>query len=180
MKADQRCSFQAIGGERRLRFAQWYLLPPDTLLQGHGGHTFLFLLTSVHLLEPRRPRDLQKWHQGRAEQPRNNRDLVLVIFRIPRDRKAMDLQVPPASSFLSKSPWLPPPPTPHPVPRDASGHPLPSSGVYPTNLIYFYSSVQFSHSVVSNSLRPHGLQHTKPPCPSPTPGVHPNSCPLSQ
>ena len=41
-------------------------------------------------------------------------------------------------------------------------------------------SVQFSHSVVSNSLRPHGLQHTKPPCPSPTPGVYSNSCPLSR
>ena len=34
------------------------------------------------------------------------------------------------------------------------------------------SSVQFSHSVVSDSLRPHELQHTRPPCPSPTPGVH--------
>ena len=42
------------------------------------------------------------------------------------------------------------------------------------------SSVQFSCSVMSNSLRPHGLQHTRPPCPSPTPGVYPNSCPLSQ
>ena len=40
-------------------------------------------------------------------------------------------------------------------------------------------SVQFSHSVISDSLRPHGLQHAKPPCPSPTPGVYPNSCPLS-
>ena len=35
------------------------------------------------------------------------------------------------------------------------------------------------HSVVSNSLRPHGLQHARPPCPSPTPRVYPNSCPLS-
>ena len=34
------------------------------------------------------------------------------------------------------------------------------------------SSVQFSRSVVSNSLRPHELQHARPPCPSPTPGVH--------
>ena len=41
-------------------------------------------------------------------------------------------------------------------------------------------SVQFSHSVVSDSLWPHGLQHARPPCPSPTPGVHPNPCPLSQ
>ena len=39
---------------------------------------------------------------------------------------------------------------------------------------------QFSHSVVSNSLRPHGLQHSRPPCPSPTPGVYSNACPLSQ
>ena len=37
------------------------------------------------------------------------------------------------------------------------------------------SSVQFSHSVVSNSLRPHESQHTRPPCPSPTPGVPSNS-----
>ena len=43
-----------------------------------------------------------------------------------------------------------------------------------------FSSVQFSRSVVSNSLRPHELQHARPPCPSPTPGVYPNSCPLSR
>ena len=41
-------------------------------------------------------------------------------------------------------------------------------------------SVQFSCSVVSNSLQPHGLQHTRPPCPLPTSGVYSNSCPLSQ
>ena len=41
-------------------------------------------------------------------------------------------------------------------------------------------SVQFNLSVVSDSLRPHGLQHTRPPCPSPTPGVSSNSCPLSR
>ena len=39
---------------------------------------------------------------------------------------------------------------------------------------------QFSHSVMSNSLRPLELQYTSTPCPSPTPRVHPNSCPLSQ
>ena len=43
-----------------------------------------------------------------------------------------------------------------------------------------YISVQFSCSVVANSFRPHGLQHTRPPCPSPTPGVYSNSCPLSR
>ena len=42
-----------------------------------------------------------------------------------------------------------------------------------------FSSGQFSHSVVSNSLWPHGLPHTRPPCPSPTPGVYSNKCPLS-
>ena len=42
------------------------------------------------------------------------------------------------------------------------------------------SSVQFSRSVVSDSLQPHGLQHTRSPCPSPTPGVNTNSCPLSR
>ena len=41
-------------------------------------------------------------------------------------------------------------------------------------------SVQFSHSVVSDSLRPHELQHARPPCPSPTPGVHSDSRPSSQ
>ena len=42
------------------------------------------------------------------------------------------------------------------------------------------TSVQFSRSVVSNSLWPHELQHARPLCPSPTPGVHPDSCPSSQ
>ena len=43
-----------------------------------------------------------------------------------------------------------------------------------------FSSVQFSRSVVSDSLWPHEPQHARPPCPSPTPGVHPNPCPLSR
>ena len=41
-------------------------------------------------------------------------------------------------------------------------------------------TVQFSRSVVSDCLRPHELQHARPPCPSSTPGVHPNSCASSQ
>jgi len=40
--------------------------------------------------------------------------------------------------------------------------------------------IQFSSSVMSDSLRHHGLQHARPPCPSPTPGVYSNACPLSQ
>ena len=48
------------------------------------------------------------------------------------------------------------------------------------NLYFSNNSVQFSRSVVSDSLWPHELQHTRPPCPSPTPGVHPNACPSSR
>ena len=44
---------------------------------------------------------------------------------------------------------------------------------------HVYVSVQFSCSVMSNSLWPHGLQHIRPPCPSPTPRVYSNSCPSS-
>ena len=47
-------------------------------------------------------------------------------------------------------------------------------------LLSQFSSVQFNHSVMSDSLRPHELQHARPPCPSPTPGVHPNLCALSR
>ena len=42
-----------------------------------------------------------------------------------------------------------------------------------------FSSVQFSRSVMSDSLQPHELQRARPPCPSPTPWAYPNSCPLS-
>ena len=47
-------------------------------------------------------------------------------------------------------------------------------------LTYMQGSVQFSRSVVSDSLRPHESQHARPPCLSPAPGVHSDSCPLSQ
>ena len=47
------------------------------------------------------------------------------------------------------------------------------------NRLFQLSSIQFSHSVVSDSLRSHESQHARPPCPSPTPGVYSNSCPLS-
>ena len=51
-----------------------------------------------------------------------------------------------------------------------------------TQLTDIYISVQFSsvHSVVSNSLQPHGPHHARPPCPSPTARVYPNPCPLSR
>ena len=56
---------------------------------------------------------------------------------------------------------------------------LPQDGVMAC-LLAFPASVQFSCSVLFNSLRPHGLQHTRLPCPSPTPGAYSNSCPLSR
>ena len=64
---------------------------------------------------------------------------------------------------------------------------FPTQGLNPSLLhcrrIFYqlsHSSVQFSRSVVSDSLRPHEPQHARPPCPSPTLRVHPNSCPLSR
>ena len=51
---------------------------------------------------------------------------------------------------------------------------------WPFIYICSVSSVQFSHSVMFNSLWPHESQHTRPPCPSPTPRVYPNLCPLSR
>ena len=59
----------------------------------------------------------------------------------------------------------------------------PSADEWIRKLWYIYTmeySVQFSHSVVSDSLRSHESQHARPPCPSPTPGVHSDSCPSSQ
>ena len=76
------------------------------------------------------------------------------------------------------------------------GHCTARASMIPTFLLFFFFffmplwsliacpfqaplySVQFSQSVVSHSLWPHEPQHTRPPCPSPTPGVYPNSCPL--
>ena len=46
--------------------------------------------------------------------------------------------------------------------------------------LFYLKFSQFSCSVVSDSLRPHGLQHARPPCPTLTPGVYPNSCLLSR
>ena len=52
--------------------------------------------------------------------------------------------------------------------------------ICPWENYHFVSSVQFSHSVMPDSLQPHGLQHTRLPCPSPTPEAYSNSCPSSQ
>ena len=63
----------------------------------------------------------------------------------------------------------------------------PFKGLFPMSVprecekgfLHLGASVQFSCSVVSDSLQPNGLQHARPPCPSPTPRVYSNSCPLS-
>ena len=79
-----------------------------------------------------------------------------------------------------------PPPTPrvysNSYPLSWWCYPTISSSVVPFSSRHqsFPASVQFSHSVVSDSLRPHGLQHARPPCPSPTPRVYSSSCLLSQ
>ena len=54
-----------------------------------------------------------------------------------------------------------------------------NSRKFRNSLSLIHSFIQFSHSVMSNSLQPHGLQHTRPPCPSPTPRKNSNSCPSS-
>ena len=54
-----------------------------------------------------------------------------------------------------------------------------AAGLYGNSILAFLSSVQFSRSVVSDSLQPHESQHARPPCPSQTPGVYSNSCPSS-
>ena len=55
-----------------------------------------------------------------------------------------------------------------------------SSSYQVVKVVKFQHSVQFSSLVMSNSLRPHESQHARPLCLSPTPGVHPNPCPLSR
>ena len=61
----------------------------------------------------------------------------------------------------------------NPIDSSPPGSPVP--GILQARTLY-----QFSHSVMSDSLRPHESQHARPPCPSPTPGVHPDSRPSSQ
>ena len=61
-----------------------------------------------------------------------------------------------------------------------TAHKQPGCKAMKGTVSYLFSSVQFSCSVASDFLWPHESQHTRPPCPSPTPGVHSNSCPLSR
>ena len=74
--------------------------------------------------------------------------------------------------------------TPESQETPSSDYPHPSlkgnhNSDFSPQLILPVLELQFSHSVVSDSLQSHEPQHARPPCPSPTPGVHPNPCPLS-
>ena len=63
---------------------------------------------------------------------------------------------------------------------DSAGRAATNPSEYHLCIFLLDPSVQFSPSVVSDSLRPHESQHARPPCPSPTPGVHPNPRPSSR
>ena len=79
------------------------------------------------------------------------------------------------------SAWLCPSPSLLASPR-ASSQPPPSPAAAQTSIFSLYLLkivIKFSRSVMSDSLRPHGLQHTRLPCPSPIPRACSNSCPLS-
>ena len=64
--------------------------------------------------------------------------------------------------------------------RPKPGNKRPISALYRWVSKHYFMNLLISHSVVSNSLRFHGLQHARPPCPSPTPRVYSNSCPSSR
>ena len=115
----------------------------------------------------------------------------LLLNQIPISLSGNTASPYPADSKLMTYPGLPPllqwvHPTCHQC------HPVPLPLLFETNftpipdslcLVLYPCSpcpVHLSSSVVSDSLRPHGRQHTRPACPSPTPGVYPNSCPLSR
>ena len=69
---------------------------------------------------------------------------------------------------------------PSQLPKKLHYHSLQMKDFLTISCIVDTSYIQFSPSVVSDSLRPHGLQHARPPCLSPTPGVYSNSCPLNR
>ena len=101
------------------------------------------------------------------------------------------LSRPSPPSFLSTQEVLqislPHAPPMGPSPKDLPAHSIKGQKVQTAQAPYLLPgtkahqpSVQFSCSIVSDSLRPHGLQHTRPPCPSPTPRAYSNTCPLSR
>ena len=89
-----------------------------------------------------------------------------------------------SSTLAWEIPWMEEPDRLHSMGSQTVGHDWATSDsdsdtICNLDAYLFFMSVQFSRSVVSDSLQPHGLQHAWPPCPSPTSGVYSNSCPLS-
>ena len=105
------------------------------------------------------------------------------LFATPR---TVACQAPLSMGFSKRDYWsgLPfPPPGDLPHPGIKLASPVSAGGFFttePTGKPLIRYSVQFSRSVVSDSLQPHELQDVRPPCPSPTPGACSNSCPSSQ
>ena len=93
-------------------------------------------------------------------------------------------QAPLSMGFSRQEYWSVPSPGDLPHPGIKPRSPAPQADSLPSELpgkllLFIISSVQVSRSVVSDSLRPHESQHARPPCPSPTPGVHSDSHPSS-
>ena len=130
---------------------------PSPSLPGHGARATLKNRsgkTDTLVLRERRHCFSQKF---RTENTR--------LFPVCK-KAALTIQAP--SLLAPPAPWPPGPHCLYPTTRQAGTWEEVTSKV---------NSVQFSRSVVSNSLRPHGLQHASLPCPSPTPAAYSNSCP---
>ena len=86
-------------------------------------------------------------------------------------------QAPPSMGFSRQEDWSR---VPLPSPKHSLGcwnRKKIVGKIKEVRIVWTFSSVQFSRSVMSDSLQPHESKHARPPCPSPAPGVHSNSCP---
>ena len=111
-----------------------------------------------------------------------------ILTRFGRQRLSKVVMMP-CRTGAQRNQWIPaciplfPPntsPSPPTLPAYGGPDPIPRClAVVHSDPSSYYFTVQSSRSVVSDSLWPHGLQHTRPPCPSPASGVYSNSCPLS-
>ena len=125
-----------------------------------------------------------RWFTSTLNEPRYL-SYSLILLWCSRDQslkvinpKLNRLRIGPGSSFkvyfISTGLWF------HAVCESNNSHHRVNNDCVPEPVLRCFQSVQFSCSVVSDSLQPHGLQHARPPCPSSTPGVYSNSCPLSR
>ena len=124
----------------------------------------------LQLSPPLSPRPSGPSHPTSFQAPPNQPDLLL-LRSYPR---APPCPPSPAPSGNSTS-WG----SPESLPVHTTSATAPITW-WTCSCLLLQGSVQFSHSVMSDSLQPCGLQHARPPCPSPTPRVYSNSCPLSR